>query len=71
MDKNTINLESTITCPKCDFQTKEIMPTGSCQCFYQCQNCGELLQSQKGDCCVFCSYGSVVCPPIQKGNSCC
>ncbi|MFZ0027756.1 MAG: GDCCVxC domain-containing (seleno)protein, partial [Pseudolabrys sp.] len=24
-----------------------------------------------GDCCVFCSYGSVPCPPIQeKGTGC-
>jgi len=24
-----------------------------------------------GDCCVFCSYGSVPCPPIQAGNDDC
>jgi hypothetical protein len=23
-----------------------------------------------GDCCVFCSYGSVPCPPMQEGKSC-
>ena len=23
-----------------------------------------------GDCCVFCSYGDVKCPPIQQGERC-
>jgi len=25
---------------------------------------------KKGDCCVYCSYGNVKCPPIQKGECC-
>ena len=30
------------------------------------------LKPKKGDCCVFCSYGTVKCPPIQEsGKSCC
>ncbi|MFA9408701.1 MAG: GDCCVxC domain-containing (seleno)protein, partial [Candidatus Dadabacteria bacterium] len=28
-----------------------------------------LLKPKPGDCCVFCSYGSVKCPSIQEG--CC
>ncbi|MFZ3234262.1 MAG: GDCCVxC domain-containing (seleno)protein [Stellaceae bacterium] len=27
--------------------------------------CGELLRPKTGDCCVFCSYGSMPCPPVQ------
>ncbi|HEX3339553.1 MAG TPA: GDCCVxC domain-containing (seleno)protein [Pseudolabrys sp.] len=23
-----------------------------------------------GDCCVFCPYGSVPCPPVQAGSCC-
>ncbi|WP_321163938.1 GDCCVxC domain-containing (seleno)protein, partial [Idiomarina zobellii] len=30
-----------------------------------------LLKPLKGDCCVYCSYGTVKCPPIQEGQSCC
>ena len=30
--------------------------------------CHEVLKPQPGDCCVFCSYGSVPCPPIQTGQ---
>jgi len=73
-----ITLQSTITCPHCGFSKVETMPTDTCQYFYECTNCGQLLKPKPGDCCVFCSYGSVKCPPIQeqeskgqKGCSCC
>ena len=63
---NEIQTESTIKCPECGFSKKEIMPNDACQFFYECTNCGLILRPKKGDCCVFCSYGSVKCPPIQK-----
>jgi len=44
------------------------MPTDACQYFYECTGCGTLLRPKPGDCCVFCSYGSVPCPPIQASN---
>ena len=69
MSKEII-LESEVTCPICGFKKKEIMPTDACQFFYECFNCGELLKPKKGDCCVFCSYGNVKCPPIQEKGSC-
>ncbi|MDY0329290.1 MAG: GDCCVxC domain-containing (seleno)protein [Thiomonas sp.] len=28
--------------------------------------CGAELRPLPGDCCVFCSYGSVPCPPVQR-----
>lgn len=58
-------IDSTITCPVCGFAKSETMPTDACQVRYQCSQCGELLKPKPGDCCVFCSYGSVLCPPIQ------
>ena len=64
-------LHSVITCPHCHQETAETMPTDACQWFYQCPQCGERLKPKPGDCCVFCSYGSVPCPPIQLGDSCC
>ncbi|MGI8405870.1 MAG: GDCCVxC domain-containing (seleno)protein [Thermomicrobiales bacterium] len=57
--------ESTITCPHCGFARRETMPTEACQIRYRCVQCGEMLCSKAGDCCVYCSYGSVPCPPIQ------
>jgi hypothetical protein len=41
------------------------MATDSCQYLYECTACHALLKPKQGDCCVFCSYGSVSCPPIQ------
>lgn len=58
-------LESTLTCPHCGHAETEIMPTDACQFFYEGKGCGTLLKPKPGDCCVFCSYGSVKCPPIQ------
>ena len=52
-----IIIESTITCPECEHKETEVMSTDVCQCFYECKNCAALLKPEKGDCCVFCSYG--------------
>ena len=64
-------LESVIKCPDCGFARSEIMPTDACQYYYECSKCRTLLQPKAGECCVFCSYGSVKCPPIQAQRSCC
>ena len=69
--ENTITLQSIITCPNCGFEKEETMPTDACQFFYKCTNCGTVLKPKAGDCCVFCSYGSVACPPNQMNKSCC
>jgi hypothetical protein len=63
-------LESVLTCPHCAFAAVESMPTEACLYFYECTACHTLLRPKPGDCCVFCSYGSVKCPPIQQGNCC-
>ncbi|MEE9387809.1 MAG: GDCCVxC domain-containing (seleno)protein [Paracoccaceae bacterium] len=65
------DLKSTITCPRCSHAKAEVMPTDSCQWFYECSGCGAVLRPLKGDCCVYCSYGTNPCPPIQAGDSCC
>ena len=58
-------LESIISCPRCGVTKTETMPTDACQYFYECTGCGTKLRPKSGDCCVFCSYGSVPCPPRQ------
>jgi hypothetical protein len=57
-----VKLQSTITYPRCDHQKQEEMSTDACQFFYECEGCGEVLKSKEGDCCVYCSYGTVPCP---------
>ena len=64
-----MQLESTITCPHCGHRSLETMPQDACQFFYDCKGCGERLKPKTGDCCVFCSYGSVPRPPIQEQKS--
>ena len=59
-------LESVLTCPECGHSKQEIMPTAACQFFYECENCMTMLRPLPGDCCVFCSYGTVKCPPMQS-----
>jgi hypothetical protein len=60
--------QSVITCPHCGVSKSETMPTDACQFYYDCTCCGALLRPKQGDCCVFCSYGSVPCPPIQEAG---
>lgn len=68
---------STITCPECGRSTTETMPTNACWFFYTCPYCQVRLKPLEGDCCVFCSFGDVPCPPIQEAreegreSSCC
>lgn len=64
-------LKSVITCPECGCRAEETMPTNACLFFYDCSACGTKLKPKAGDCCVFCSFGSVPCPPIQTGAACC
>jgi len=61
-----IETESILTCPKCGLETRETMPTSTCQIGFHCANCGATLRPEAGDCCVFCSYGSVPCASIQE-----
>ena len=69
--RTKIRYVSTLTCPHCGFKKEERMATDACQFFYECLSCHRTLKPKQGDCCVFCSYGSVPCPPIQAGQGCC
>jgi hypothetical protein len=59
-------LQSTITCPQCGHAREETMPIDACWWLYECEACHALLRPKAGDCCVFCSYGSVKCPSARR-----
>lgn len=59
------SLESEITCPKCKFKKKEILPTEYCILKYTCTNCKTDIYPDEKDCCVFCTYGTYKCPSKQ------
>lgn len=67
----SVTLDSIITCPHCEAQKAERMPTDACWYFYRCEQCGSELKPKPGDCCVFCSFGTVPCPPRQAEAGCC
>lgn len=68
-DRTQPILRSVITCPNCGFRKEEAMPMDACQFFYECRNCKALLKPRPGDCCVFCSYGTIPCPHHQQPTS--
>lgn len=47
------------------------MPVDACIYYYECKGCRALLRSYEGDCYVFCSFGSVKCPPVLLARNCC
>ena len=57
---------SALTCPSCGHRQVLDMPEDACLFFHECAGCATLLRPKAGDCCVFCSYGSVPCPPVQR-----
>jgi hypothetical protein len=66
-----LELQSTITCPECGHRATETMPIDACLYLYACKHCGLEMKPKSGDCCVFCSYGDVPCPPIQEQRAGC
>lgn len=68
---SSIKLSSTITCPECRNKTEEIMKEDSCLIYYECRICNAVLRPLSGDCCIFCSYGNIPCPPVQITGKCC
>ena len=71
MTRKELTLQSEITCPACGGKSAETMPEDACVYFYECKHCRQMLRPNKGDCCVFCSFGTVKCPPMQMGGGCC
>ena len=67
MFTQSLELYSTLTRPECGQQTKDKMPSDSCQYYYECKSCNALSKPKPGDCCVYCSYGDVPCPQVQEG----
>lgn len=64
-------IETVITCPECGAKKAENMPTNACQYFYECTTCQAIIKPLAGDCCVYCSFATVKCPPIQEKDYCC
>ena len=42
------------------------MPEYAAKTFYECPACGTVHRPIENKCCIYCSYGSVLCPPTQR-----
>ena len=62
--------QSVVACPNCGTRTETEMPTDACVVFFECESCHAVLRPKPSDCCVFCSYASVKCPPVQLRQDC-
>ena len=58
---------STLHCPYCGAERTEILLVNACMIRFDCP-CGTDLHPRPRDCCVFCSYGTIACPPIQDAR---
>ncbi|MEP7066719.1 MAG: GDCCVxC domain-containing (seleno)protein [Gemmatimonadota bacterium] len=68
----TIEFRSLLTCPHCGHSEAHVMPDHACLFFHECATCHAVLRPHAGHCCVFCSYGTIPCPPMQQNaTSCC
>jgi hypothetical protein len=54
-----------VTCPVCQTRVREHMVSETPKLIYHCPKCLTWLRPKKGDHCIYDSYGSVNCPPIQ------
>ncbi|MGH6992118.1 MAG: GDCCVxC domain-containing (seleno)protein [Caulobacteraceae bacterium] len=61
---------SVLTCPLCGAKAEETMPLDACLWRWTCPECLAEIAPLAGRCCVFCSYGSVPCPPVQLDGDC-
>lgn len=60
-----VKTKANLTCPFCGVAQEVKMPETGCQYMHQCQKCGKVITAKEGDCCVFCSYADIKCPPKQ------
>ena len=60
-----VQTKAILTCPYCGYGQGVEMPQTGCQYMYQCQKCGKIIKAKDSDCCVFCSYANIKCPPKQ------
>lgn len=63
----TITIVQTIMkCPSCRTTETVTMDPKTPGDFFTCKECKQTHEPRLGDCCVYCSYGSVNCPAVQE-----
>lgn len=62
-------LVSAVTCPHCGRGYEAAMREDACQILLDCPSCRRQIRPRPGQCCVFCSWGSAPCPPVQVARA--
>jgi len=60
--------DATLTCPRCGHRAAVVMPETYCLTDHVCTGCGTRLSAPAGECCVFCAYADLPCPPEQQAR---
>lgn len=58
--------ESTLVCPRCNHGERMMMAENSSLVVHVCQSCGLEMHRLPGNCCLFCTWGTVPCPTAQR-----
>ena len=59
-------LQTIMKCPNCRTTETVTMDQKIPGDFFTCKECEKTHEPRLGDCCVYCSYGSVNCPAVQQ-----
>jgi hypothetical protein len=60
-----LRTQSVITCVMCGHAEQFTMPRYAVRTLYRCGGCGTVYTTGRGECCIYCSYGSTPCPSAQ------
>jgi hypothetical protein len=63
---HVIQIVSTVKCIVCGHKETQRMPCYAAKTYYQCPSCNHILRPLENKCCIYCSYGSTLCPPMQR-----
>lgn len=60
-----------VRCPKCGVIHEEEMPLQAPATEFKCVNCDAVSKPGKGEHCIYCAFGNVICPEQQQKRDCC
>lgn len=66
VDASKVMLDAVLRCPFCLGEELLRMPENFCEILRPCRFCRRIIRPRPGDCCVYCSFATVPCPPHQQ-----
>jgi hypothetical protein len=66
MMNGRIKIDSVVKCINCGHKELHHMPLYAAKTYYECPKCQAVHRPLENKCCIYCSYGSTLCPPTQR-----